>query len=561
MATFSEMVKQHGSVSAALKANGYNKGSDGTWRKDSTTSTVSSGGKTSSGGTSGSSAGSSSGSKGSSSAGYYDPKKDYSLEIKKAQDAGASQSYIDQLRQERQNKIDAKYGGVDPYKGTSDIMGKGSSSGYTWKPSATYTEEIEADAGLSQDILDKIQGYREQAKQGLISWDEANQAANALRMAYGGYTVDKKGTQTWVQPPAVEIPSFEEFLEQTGYDQYSEATQQRIQAAVEQAVNNYQAQIEQTNKDTDELARQAYVAKMLGQKNLDQQLSAAGYAGGMADSQRIQTETNYENNLQDIENQRLEVVAELERAIRDAQLTGDLQAAQELQAYLQSMQSSWMSYVQNQQALQNSNYWNQQQMQMNRQQVSAQQASQAYDRAMELLSMGIMPGDDVLGQAGISQQEAAAIRGTVLGQGGVQGAASGGTTAARSSARSGLRGYDNGSLSAEQVRQMQAYYGAAADGMWGRDSSSAAGGLSADEAWAAMRGENTQSSLPDYDTILKNSSAGNYGPQYGLTLNTVQAMVGRNATQEQVETYLLEQLDSGKINTAGAATIMQALGI
>lgn len=561
MATFSEMVKQHGSVSAALKANGYNKGSDGTWRKESTASTVSSGGKTSSGGTSGSSSGSSGGSNGSSSAGYYDPKKDYSLEIKKAQDAGASQSYIDQLRQERQNKIDAKYGGVDPYKGTSDIMGKGSSGGYTWKPSATYTEEIEADAGLSQDILDKIQGYREQAKQGLISWDEANQAANALRMAYGGYTVDKKGNQTWVQPPAVEIPSFEEFLEQTGYDQYSEATQQRIQAAVEQAVNNYQAQIEQTNKDTDELARQAYVAKMLGQKNLDQQLSAAGYAGGMADSQRIQTETNYENNLQDIENQRLEVVAELERAIRDAQLTGDLQAAQELQAYLQSMQSSWMSYVQNQQALQNSNYWNQQQMQMNRQQVSAQQASQAYDRAMELLSMGIMPGDDVLGQAGISQQEAAAIRSTVLGQGGVQGAASGGTTAARSSASSGLRGYDNGSLTAEQVRQMQAYYGAAADGMWGRDSSSAAGGLSADEAWAAMRGEDTQSSLPDYDTILKNSSAGNYGPQYGLTLNTVQAMVGRNATQEQVETYLLEQLDSGKINTAGAATIMQALGI
>lgn len=505
MATFSEMVKQHGSVSAALKANGYNKGSDGTWRKESTASTVSSGGKTSSGGTSGSSAGSSGGSKGSSSAGYYDPKKDYSLEIKKAQDAGASQSYIDQLRQERQNKIDAKYGGVDPYKGTSDIMGKGSSGGYTWKPSATYTEEIEADAGLSQDILDKIQGYREQAKQGLISWDEANQAANALRMAYGGYTVDKKGNQTWVQPPAVEIPSFEEFLEQTGYDQYSEATQKRIQAAVDQAVNNYQAQIEQTNKDTDELARQAYVAKMLGQKNLDQQLSAAGYAGGMADSQRIQTETNYENNLQDIENQRLEVVAELERAIRDAQLTGDLQAAQELQAYLQSMQSSWMSYVQNQQALQNSNYWNQQQMQMNRQQVSAQQASQAYDRAMELLSMGIMPGDDVLGQAGISQQEAAAIRSTVLGQGGVQSAASGGTTAARFSARSGLRGYDNGSLTAEQVRQMQEYYGTAADGMWGRDSSSAAGGLSADEAWAAMRGENTPSGGSGFSAMAYSS--------------------------------------------------------
>lgn len=76
--------------------------------------------------------------------------------------------------------------------------------------------------------------------------------------------------------PQFEIPSFEEFLSQMGYDQYTDATQQRIQAAVEQAVNNYNAQIEQTNKDSDELARQAYVAKMLGQKNLDQQLSAAG---------------------------------------------------------------------------------------------------------------------------------------------------------------------------------------------------------------------------------------------------------------------------------------------
>lgn len=144
-------------------------------------------------------------------------------------------------------------------------------------------------------------------------------------------------------------------------------------------------------------------------------------------------------------------------------------------------------------------------MQMNRQQVSAQQVSQAYDRAMELLSMGIMPGDDVLGQAGISAQEAAAIRSTVLGQGGVQSAASGGTTAARSSATSGLRGYDNGSLTAEQVRQMQAYYGAAADGMWGRDSSSAAGGLSADEAWAAMRGEDTPSGGSGFSAMAYSS--------------------------------------------------------
>ena len=389
------------------------------------------GGKTSSGSggtrTSGSSSTSgTSGTKGTSAAassGYYNPNKDYSAAILNAQKSGASQQVISRLQQERQNKINAQYGGVDPYKGSEDIMGTGGSgtgssgsSQYAsgWTPGAGYTEEFDADANLSRETLDKIQSFREQAKEGLISWSEANAAANALRAAEGGYTLDMSGNPSWVGPPEVEIPSFEEFLEQTGYDQYSEATQQRIQAAVDQAISGYNAQIEAANKDSDALARQAYVAKMLGQKNLDQQLSAAGYAGGMADSQRIQTEISYENNLQDIEEQRLAVIAELERAIRDAQLTGDLQGAQELQNYLAQMQQSWLTYVQNQQAIQNSNYWNQRQAQSsdywNDRQLSADEKNTAYNRALELLSFGIMPGEDVLTQAGLSQQEAAAIR-------------------------------------------------------------------------------------------------------------------------------------------------------
>lgn len=34
---------------------------------------------------------------------------------------------------------------------------------------------------------------------------------------------------------------------------------------------------------------------------------------------------------------------------------------------------------------------------------------------------------------------------------------------------------------------MQAYYGTDPDGMWGADSTAAAGGLSADEAWEAYQ--------------------------------------------------------------------------
>lgn len=60
-------------------------------------------------------------------AGYYDKNKDYSLEIVKAQQRGDSKESIDKLRQERQNKIDAKYGGKDPYQGKNDVMGTGGS--------------------------------------------------------------------------------------------------------------------------------------------------------------------------------------------------------------------------------------------------------------------------------------------------------------------------------------------------------------------------------------------------------------------------------------------------
>lgn len=65
----------------------------------------SSGGSSSKGGSSGSSGG-----KG------YDKNVDYSLAIKNAEKSGASQTTIDKLKEERQNKINDKYGGKDPYK-------------------------------------------------------------------------------------------------------------------------------------------------------------------------------------------------------------------------------------------------------------------------------------------------------------------------------------------------------------------------------------------------------------------------------------------------------------
>ena len=294
-------------------------------------------------------------------------------------------------------------------------------------------------------------------------------------------------------------PSFEDFLAGTGYDQYADSTQAVIKAAVQNAVNGYRDQIDTTNQDSDELARQAYIAKMLGQKNLDQQMAANGYAGGMADSQRIATETDYQNRLGEIEKQRQATVKELESAITNAQLTGDMQTAQELADYLQTIQGQWMDYVQFQQSLDNQNYWNQQNLDnqnyWNQQNLDAQNTESARSWAMQQMAKGILPDDETLAAAGISKQAAQQQVALVLGETGAGTV----TQAVQQAVRKATTGgrYNNGSLNSSQVMQLQKALGVTADGMWGRNSQAAAGGMTADQAWAAYQGQGTM----DYNTL------------------------------------------------------------
>lgn len=275
------------------------------------------------------------------------------------------------------------------------------------------------------------------------------------------------GMESSVVNPYGQYESFEDFLAGTGYDQYADATQQAIRAAVQQAISGYNQQIETTNDETEQLARQAYINMMMGGKNLDQQLAASGYAGGMADSQRIALQANYENDLNALERQRVATINELQRAITNAQLTGDMQTAQELANYLQQIQGQWVNYMQNQQAMANENYWMQQS-------IDADNQNRAREMAMMIMQSGGMPDDDTLNAAGISRAQAQALMGTTAAQ----------VPAATTQRRTG-GGYNNGGLTSQQVKQLQNYLGVTADGLWGSNSRNAAGGLTADEAWSA----------------------------------------------------------------------------
>lgn len=61
--------------------------------------------------------------------------------------------------------------------------------------------------------------------------------------------------------------------------------------------------------------------------------------------------------------------------------------------------------------------------------------------------------------------------------------------------------YSNGSLTNQQVKQLQKYYGVSQDGKWGANSKKAAGGLTADQAWAKYQGGGSSGS----------GNGGNYG--------------------------------------------------
>ena len=130
--------------------------------------------------------------------------------------------------------------------------------------------------------------------------------------------------------------------------------------------------------------------------------------------------------------------------------------------------------------------------------------------------------------------------------------------------------YSNGSLTNEQVKQLQKYYGVSQDGKWGANSKKAAGGLTADQAWAKYQGGGRTATKTNnagvtatgsnYATIAKNSAAGVYGPRYGAEMNKLQAMFSRGANNAELASEVKRAMQSGEINEAGAETFGALFG-
>lgn len=217
---------------------------------------------------------------------------------------------------------------VGSYGGSSGSSGGYSGSGYN-------------NGGLSADQVRQMQEYYGTTADGL--WG-ANSAAAAGGMsaaeAWNAYR------EALAQDELNGDMSWENFLDRMGGTDYEQRLRDAVNARVQQAVNDYNRQIEQAGTSHEEAARRAYINKMLSQRNMEQELAASGVYGGMADSQRIAAEADYQNDLTDLETQYNDTMAQLRQAITAARLSGDAQIAEQMANYLSQVQSEYRNYLQ-----------------------------------------------------------------------------------------------------------------------------------------------------------------------------------------------------------------------
>lgn len=238
-----------------------------------------------------------------------------------------SEAIAGAVKDAAKNVAQGNYSGGS-YGGSSGSSGSYSGSGYN-------------NGGLSADQIRQMQEYYGTTADGL--WGANSKAAAGGMSAAEAWNAYREAL---AQDELNGDMSWENFLDRMGGTDYEQRLRDAVNAQVQQAVNDYNRQIEQAGTSHEEAARRAYINKMLSQRNMEQELAASGVYGGMADSQRIAAEADYQNDLTDLETQYNDTMAQLRQAITAARLSGDAQIAEQMANYLSQVQSEYRNYLQ-----------------------------------------------------------------------------------------------------------------------------------------------------------------------------------------------------------------------
>ena len=148
--------------------------------------------------------------------------------------------------------------------------------------------------------------------------------------------IDKVLGQYGVEPQPQETIDYEEQYRKEQLKAMEEQQayireQQRIanQMAVNSGVERLQNQLKTTNQGFDEAGRQAYIQATQAEYALPNQLAAMGYTGGLSETEAARSRANYQNQMANIEQQRVNAQNEVYAAINDLRNTADQRTAEQ----------------------------------------------------------------------------------------------------------------------------------------------------------------------------------------------------------------------------------------
>lgn len=232
-------------------------------------------------------------------------------------------------------------------------------------------------------------------------------------------------------------PQYQEW-DDSIYTAAKEAQDAYLKAQLKQTVAGLEAQKGSVTDSAEEAARQAYISYMQSRNTLPQALAASGYAGGMADSQRLALDTSLQNSQQAILKSRDAALNDIDTAVNNARLESSVQGAQAQADLARDAIAAYQSFLNQQNAYANQDFWSkygydfqaaqdainrehQDKTLLQQQQWQAQQGKedtadasqttaqkQAYESAWNLISAGVMPSAETLTMAGINQADAQA---------------------------------------------------------------------------------------------------------------------------------------------------------
>ena len=344
------------------------------------------------------------------------------------------------------------------YAGTSGGYSQPSGSGIIGYSPGGGEYPVGSERGLSF-IKNATAGSKIVGSDGSV-WLKNKDGSTTITKNGQTYTVGAQGNGASEELEALRRELQQLYGEQGSYAQALAAQQEANRANVQKAVGSLQDQKRDTETSYANMFRQLYLNKMKSQKNIGQQLAAQGKTGGAAESTLLGLDTSYSDALRQGEQGRIGALGDLDRAITDAELTGDIANAELAAANAKERTDSYADVLRDlmdrydQQNAQNTAY----------EREDADNArAYAYKTAMQLLQSGSMASDELLESAGISKADAQAMVAAVAAQRAATKNSSRTTTPSKTRAAVSREillsnGYDE-----DAWRDLEAYYGLTRD--------------------------------------------------------------------------------------------------